>query len=65
MRDGVFEGRLVPQCTHSHTHTHTHTHTHRYIYIYIYIHIYIYINIIEYKNWGYEEQVQGVNWYVS
>ena len=79
-RDGVFEGRLIPQCTHTHTHTHTHIYKHIYIYIiyihiykiykqiYIYIYIYIiyiYINIIECKNWGYEEQVQGVNWYVS
>ena len=27
-RDGVFEGRLIPQCTHTHTHTHIHTQTH-------------------------------------
>ena len=33
-RAGVFEGRLIPQCTH--THAHTRTHTQIYIYIYIY-----------------------------
>ena len=54
-RAGVFEGRLIPQCTHTHAHTRTHTQ----------IYIYIYIYISECKNWGYVEQVQRVKWYVS